>query len=78
MNENRGNRRHLSQIELSEAIMLIQEGRTYRHVDRCLGVSHSVIWRAWRRYQETGFLSKRIEQGRGRLTTANEDRFLKF
>ena len=40
------------------------------------GVSHSVISRAWTRYQQTGRVNRRHVGGRHRATTAAQDRYL--
>jgi len=69
-------RRHLNEAEVARAVQLLEDGATVRTVAQRIGVSPSVISRLWTRYRETGCYSRRPGQGRNRVTTAREDRFL--
>jgi transposase len=77
MNNNR-EYRHLSEIGVVKLVTLLQEGHSQQEVARRLGVSQSVVSRAWRRYRETGIYHRRQGQGRKRKTTYAEDRLLRI
>jgi transposase len=77
MNNNREHR-HLSEIGVVKLVTLLQEGHSQQEVARRLGVSQSVVSRAWRRYRETGIYHRRQGQGRKRKTTYAEDRLLRI
>ena len=68
--------RHLNEIQVSRVVTLIQEGWTFCCVALDLNISPSVIHRLWNHYDETGQFTRRIGQGRGRMTTAQDDRYL--
>jgi transposase len=72
----RSKMRHLSEVQVARAVVLIQHGHSIRHVSRDLRVSPSVIQRLWNRFRETGQYVRRAAQGRNRKTTQNQDRFL--
>jgi transposase len=42
------------------------------------GINQSTVSRILRRYRETGGYSRRPGQGRGKATTADQDRFLRL
>jgi Transposase and inactivated derivatives len=65
--------RHLNEVQLARAVSLIQEGLTFRRVAVDLNVSPSVIRRLWNRYDETGQFTRRVGQGRGCMTTPQDD-----
>ncbi len=56
---------------------MLEDGATLRTVAESLRVSRSIVARLWRRFQETGRYRRRPEQGRGRATTARQDRYLR-
>ena len=58
------------------AITLIQEGWNFCHVAVDLNVSPSVIHHAWNHYNESGQFTRRVERGRGLMTTPQDDRYL--
>ena len=62
--------------ELSRAVGMLQGLQNQRQVAAEFGVSHSVISRAWTRYQQTGRVNRRHAGGRHRATTAAQDRYL--
>lgn len=67
-------RRHLSDVEVARLVTLIEGGNTYRDVGGRLGISASIVSRAYARYRETGGHHRRPGQGRHRETTARDDR----
>ena len=69
---------HLNEVQVARAVTLIQEGWTFRCVAVDLNISQSVIHRLWNRYDETGQFTRRFVQGRGRMTTPQDDRYLKL
>ncbi|CAF4836714.1 unnamed protein product [Pieris macdunnoughi] len=50
----------LTELHVSRAIALLEEGRTMRYVGNDLGVAPSVIYRLWKRYRETGEYSQGV------------------
>ena len=69
-------RRHLSSDELSRCVGMLEGGCTQTHVANVLGVSQSVVSRAWTRYHAVVTAVIRHAGGRQRATTPREDRFL--
>ncbi|CAF4872595.1 unnamed protein product [Pieris macdunnoughi] len=67
---------YLTELHVSRAIALLEEGRTMRYVGNDLGVAPSFIYRLWKRYRETGEYSRRRGQGRKRKTTRLQDRYI--
>ena len=55
---------------------MLEDGTSQRSVAERFRVSQSVILRLWTRFQETGRYTRRPEQGRQRMTTPQEDRYL--
>jgi Transposase and inactivated derivatives len=68
--------RHLKEFQVARAVTLIREGWTFRCVAVDLNVSSLVIHHLWNRYDETGQFTKRVGQGRGRMTNPQDDRYL--
>ena len=68
--------RDLTQVQVAKVVTLIEEGRSYRYVARQMNVSPSVVSRVWNRYSETGSYVRRAGQGRKRVTTIQQTRFL--
>jgi hypothetical protein len=66
--------RHLNEVQVTS----IQEGWTFRRVAVDLNVSPPVIHRLWNRYDETGQFTRRVGQGRGLMTTPQDDRYMTF
>ena len=64
--------RHLNEVQVTS----IQEGWTFRRVAVDLNVFLSVIHRLWNHHDETRQFTRRVEQGRGRMTTPQSDRCL--
>jgi transposase len=69
---------HLTHEEAIQALALLQDGRSQRYVARVLGVNHSTIVRLAQRHQETGSVDRRPGQGRRRVTSVRDDRFLRL
>ena len=69
-------RRYLEDTEVARAIQMLSDGMRQRQVARRLGVSQSVVSRLWTRFQETGEYTRRSGQGRHRMTTRQNDRYL--
>lgn len=67
-------RRHLSEPEVARLITLLDEGNSQRDVAIRMGVSQSVVSRAYARYRETNEYNRRSGQGRHRVTTVRDDR----
>lgn len=68
-------RQHLTLDEMNRAVGLLQAGMRQVEVAERMSVSQSVISRLWRRFRETGSPAEQ-HPGRGRCTTAGQDRFL--
>ena len=71
-----GVRRELTAVEVARVVQILEEGHTQRYAAQQLGVSPSVINRAWNRYQQDGLYSRRPGQGRSCITTPQQDRYL--
>lgn len=67
---------HLNEIQCARACTMIENGHTQRHVARQMGVSQSCIRNVWNRYQTTQRYQRRPGSGRGRVTSAADDRYL--
>ena len=68
--------RHLNEVQVARAVNLIQKRWTF-----CLGAVDpnffpSVSRRLWNRYDETDKFTRRVGQGRGHMTTPQDDRYL--
>lgn len=70
-------RRKLADAERWQAVGMIRAGMTQRQVSDRFNVSHSVISRLMRRYNETGIVGERPRSGRPKKTTEREDRLLR-
>lgn len=69
-------RNHLPEIDMWRAVTMVEQGATHRQAGTTLGVDHTVVTRAWRRYQQFGTPVSRHGGGRERATSAADDRFL--
>lgn len=70
--------RRLTAEELGRPLALLELGHSQREVGHRLGCSHTVIGRAWSRYQKTGTAQYTHGGGRVRKTTLQQDRYLKI
>jgi transposase len=69
-------RNHLDDGQRWRAIGRMEAGQSHSEVARFMNVSESVISRLWRQFQETGTCHRRTSQGRPRVTTSQDDRYL--
>ena len=72
-----GVRRFLDEVEVAQAVVLLESGYTQRIVDERFDVSRSVVARLWRRNQETSEFTRREGQDRQRMTSQREDQYLR-
>lgn len=70
--------RNLTRDECAQAVVLVEEGWSYRRIAGRFGVSHTSVSRMLQRYRETGNHTRRAGQGRHRATTPVQDRFLRI
>jgi transposase len=78
MNCNQRHSRNLSPEECTVAVALSEKGRTQQSIAERFSVMQSTISRVINRYLETGINKRRTGKGRKRMTTANQDRFLRL
>ena len=69
-------RRVLTDVEVAQAIGMLQAAVSQSDGGRQVGVHRRVILRAFQRFQATGQFSARPGSGRPRATTQREDRYL--
>ncbi|GFY22251.1 transposable element Tcb2 transposase [Trichonephila clavipes] len=69
-------RSHLTDSEARRIVSRLKGGQTQAEIAQASGVSQSVISRIWNRFLETESAGRRPGQGRRRVTTPNEDRYL--
>lgn len=67
-------RRHLSATDVAHIVALLRQGHSQVEVAATMGVSQSVISRAYARFNETQNYDRRPGQGRQRITTERDDR----
>lgn len=70
--------RYLSEKEVAVIVALREEGRSQQYIAERLGAAQSSVSRALRRFRETGEHRRRAGQGRNRVTSARQDRFLRL
>lgn len=68
----------MTRDECVQAVTLHGEGVSYHAIGLRLGFSHTTISRAVQRYRETNSYNIRPKQGRPRVTTAVQDRFIRL
>jgi transposase len=61
-------RRHLSEAALWQAGSMVEQGARHPEVAEVFGVDHTVINRAWARFQQHGSPVRRHGGGRTRVT----------
>ena len=71
-------RRHLSEPDTARIVQLLEDGQSQRQVAMRFEISQSVVSRIWTRFRETGRYTQRPGQGRHRMTTPQEDRYLRI
>ncbi|GFV51353.1 transposable element Tcb2 transposase [Trichonephila clavipes] len=69
-------RSHLTDSEAWRVVGRLEGGQTQAEVAQAIGVSQSVISRIWNHFFVTGSAGRKPGQGRRRVTTPNEDRYL--
>lgn len=70
--------RNLTREECAQALILFEEGWNYRRIGRRFNVYHTTVSRVIERFRDTGSHGRRPGQGRNRITTPIEDRFLRL
>lgn len=68
----------LNESQCAQIIALLEEGLSQVYVAMRMNVHQSSISRVWARYQQTGRFCRREGQGRRRITSAREDRFIVY
>lgn len=71
-------RHHLTNEEAARALELLCNGHSQRHVAGRFNVSLGSINRLWQRFRETGRSTRRPGQGRHRITSQEEDRYIRI
>lgn len=66
----------INPVVAARIVAALEDGRGQRETARNFGVSLSSVQRIMQRYEETALLTRRPGSGRGRSTTARDDRFL--
>ena len=59
------------------AIGRLQAGESQNEVAQILYVNHNTISRLWNRFQQTGSTNDRKRNGRHRITTPGQDRYIR-
>ena len=67
----------INEPEVAKAVQMLEGGATQRTVAEKFAVSRTVVARLWIRFEETRRYRRRPGQGRGRATTARQDRYLR-
>ena len=67
----------ISKEKLESIITLRHEGQSIRNISRTLKVSLSAVAKTIKRYDETGSHEDRHKNGRPRVTSAAEDKFIR-
>ena len=60
----------------TRAVVLVEEGYSYRDVGTRLGISYKTVFRLVKKHRETGSIVDKPRSGRPRATTEREDRIL--
>lgn len=63
-------------IVAARIVALIEDGRGQRETARIVGKSLCAVQKVYRRYEETGLITRRQGSGRKRVTSQRDDRFL--
>jgi transposase len=69
-------RRRLSDPERWRAVGRLEAGQSMGEVANFFNVSHSTIWKLWKQFQDEQTIKRRPGQGRKRITTSQDDRYL--
>lgn len=71
-------RRHMDANTATRVVTFIQKGHIQRALGLMVGFSRRPVQNVWNRYQETGNVARRFGSGRVRVTTAQEDRYIRL
>lgn len=70
--------RHLTTEEAARVVALVEDSFSQWYVANLMGVHQSTISQVVNRYRASGQYARRASQGRHRITTPADDRFLRF
>ena len=62
--------------DIAMIMQLLEDGERLRMAARRHDVSPSIVSQLWRSYQESGEYTRRQDQGRSRMTTPIQNRYL--
>ncbi|XP_072384514.1 uncharacterized protein [Diabrotica undecimpunctata] len=66
----------LSDVQRGRIVALFEQGMSQRQISATLHVSQSVVLKTYARFLELGTLKNRPREGRRRVTSDRQDRFL--
>ncbi|GFW28178.1 uncharacterized protein TNCV_4499081 [Trichonephila clavipes] len=69
-------RNHLDDFTRGRMIGKLEEGRTINSVAAEFEINKSVVSRAWKAFQTTGTVVRKVGGGRPRTTIAGDDRYI--
>ncbi|GFU75353.1 transposable element Tcb2 transposase [Trichonephila clavipes] len=69
-------RNHLDDFTRGRMIGKLEEGRTVTSVAAEFGINKSVVSRAWKAFQTTGTVVRKVGGGCPRTTTAGDNRYI--
>lgn len=70
--------RNLTGEECAQAVVLVEVGWSFRRIGQRFNVAHTTVSRVIQRYREAGNHVRRPGQGRNRITTPINDRYLRL
>jgi transposase len=68
----------LTSTDVNRVVTLREEGHSQRYAAQQLGVVQETVWKLWKRYRETGTVTRPTGTGRKRKTTEGDERFLRL
>ncbi len=68
--------RRLDMETRMRAVLLVEQGQSYRAVARQLGLNHKTVFSIVHKHQATGSVADKTRSGRPKATTVREDRVL--
>ncbi|GFV56815.1 transposable element Tcb2 transposase [Trichonephila clavipes] len=69
-------RYHLEESVKWRIIGRLEAGQSITETATCLNISRQTVSKLWKQFQNNGTVVRRPGQGRKRMTTASEDRYL--
>lgn len=78
VNNNRAMNRNISKEDCAVAVALYEEGKSQNEIANRLNVTQSAISKVIKRFYETGTNERRAGQGRKRITSPQQDRYLRI